>query len=271
MSWLRLMEEKIQEDESVDIAGETAATQPPPVPHKKRTVSGLIKEMWPAYLIEIIVIILGISITLALEEWRDNSKENHLEQIYLKNLQTDIGTDLTSLSLAINGTKSLLQRGNELLGYARSADNKNISPGQVNEDVRAILGRPNFFTSDASFTDLKSSGNLHLIKDIQLKNLLFAYYSETQHIKEVQDAERQTTITLSGAYFLKQFPLDEMRSQVSPMTTKDLNNVFKNIEFENNVLLRVLNRKELLDIYQRTDSLAVLLQTNLVKKTGNSE
>src|SRR3954468_8021708 len=149
MSWLRLMEEKIQEDESVEIPGESATIQSPSVPHKKRTFSGLIKEMWPAYLIEIIVIILGISITLALEEWRDNSKENHLERIYLKNLQTDIGADLKSLSLAIDGTKLLLQRGNELLDYARSADNKNISPGQVNEGVRAILGRPNFITSNA--------------------------------------------------------------------------------------------------------------------------
>src|SRR5579864_2945668 len=143
MSWLRLMEEKIQADEPVEIPAETAATQPPSVHHKKQTVSGLIKEMWPAYLIEIIVIILGISITLALEEWRDSKKENHLEQVYLKNLQTDVVTDLKSLSLAIDGTKSLLLRGNELLGYARSAENKNISPNQVNEDVRVILGRPN--------------------------------------------------------------------------------------------------------------------------------
>jgi hypothetical protein len=208
---------------------------------------------------------LGISITLTLEEWRDNNKENHLEQIYLKNLQSDVGTDLTSLSLAITGTDSLLQRGNELLGYTRSADNKNISPGQVYGDVRAILGRPNFISSDASFTDLKSSGNLHLIKDIRLKNLLFAYYNETQHIKEVQDAERQTTITLSGAYFLKQFPLDEIRSQEISFTTKEMYAILKNIEFGNNVLLRVLNRKELLDIYQRTDSLAKQLHDDLVK------
>ena len=265
------MEEKIQEEEPVEIPAEAAAVQPSPVPHKKQSFSGLIKEMWPAYLIEIIVIILGISITLALEEWRDNSKEKHLEQIYLKNLQTDVGTDLKSLSQAITGTNTLLQKGNELLGYTRSADNKNITPNQIHEDVRSILGRPNFITSDASFTDLKSSGNLHLIKDIQLKNLLFAYYSETQHIKEVQDAERQTTITLSGAYFLKQFPLDEIRSQEISIMTKDMNAVLKNIEFDNNVLLRVLNRKELLDIYQRADSLASQLHDDLVKKTGNSE
>jgi hypothetical protein len=271
MSWLRLMEEKIQEDESVKFPEDPTIVQPHATLHKKQTVSGLIKEMWPAYLIEIIVIILGISITLALEEWRDNSREDHLEQIYLKNLKTDIETDLKSLSLAITATKSLLERGNELLGYTRSTDNKTVSPSEVHEDVRAILSRPNFISSDASFTDLKSSGNLHLIKDIQLKNLLFAYYNETQHIKEVQEAERQAAITLSGVYFLKQIPLDEQIGHVIPMATKDMNELLKNIEFDNNVLLRVLNRKELLDIYQRTDSLAGQLKTDLLKKTGNSD
>jgi hypothetical protein len=265
------MEEKIQEGESVANPENATAILPNTTQHKKQSVRRLIKEMWPAYLIEIIVIILGISITLALEEWRDNSKENHLEQIYLKNLQTDIDADLNSIGNAITGTKELLKKGDSLLEITRTWDHKTVSPDEVYGDIRAILGRPNFFTSDATFTDLKSSGNLHLIEDIRLKNLLFAYYNETQHIKEVQDAERQTAIILSGAYFLKQIPLDDHRSQVVPVSTKDMSALLTNIEFNNNVLLRVLNRRELLTIYQKTDSLAGLLQSDLLKKTGDSK
>jgi len=265
------MEEKLQAGDPAEIPAERSDIPQAPVAHKNHTVTGLLKEMWPAYLIEIIVIILGISITLILEEWRDNSRENNLEQIYLKNLQTDVATDLKSLGQTIQATDSLLARGLQLLDYTRSSDNKNIPLNRIPQDVRAILGRPDFYTSDASFSDLKSSGNLHLIKDIRLKNLLFAYYNETQHIKEVQDAERQTTITLSGAYFLKQFPLDETETHEISLTANDMNSVLKNVEFDNNVLLRVLNRKELLGIYQRADSLASQLHDELIKKTGNSE
>src|SRR5450432_3997707 len=111
MSWLRLMEEKLKEDEPLEILDEAEATQALHPPHKKHSVSGMIKDMWAAYLIEIIVIILGISITLALEEWRDNSKENHLEQIYLKNLHTDIEVDTKTLEQALTGTKKLLEIG----------------------------------------------------------------------------------------------------------------------------------------------------------------
>src|SRR5437763_8297118 len=111
MSWIRIMEEKLHADDPVEIPAERSDILPAPVPHKKHTVTGLLKEMWPAYLIEIIVIILGISITLILEEWRDSSRENNLEQIYLKNLQTDVATDLNSLGQSIWATVSLLLRG----------------------------------------------------------------------------------------------------------------------------------------------------------------
>jgi hypothetical protein len=258
------MEEKIQENESAPTGEETEAIQVPH-PSPKHTFKGLIREMWPAYLIEIIVIILGISITLALEEWRDNSKENRLEQSYLKNLLSDIETDLRSLKDASVSTEKLLEKGNELLGFIRNPDGKVISSSQLNSDVRAILDRPKFISRDASFSDLKSSGNLHLLKDIQLKNLLFAYYSETQHIGQIQEAEQQATITISGAYFMKRFPMDNKLSESVLSESNGLSEL-KSIEFDNNVLLRISNRKELLGYYHKADSLAAQLKIELGKK-----
>src|SRR5450432_2780259 len=117
MSWLRLMEEKIKESEPVETPGETEAILSVPPAHKKHSFAGLIKEMWPAYLIEMIVIILGISITLALEEWRDGKKEDKLENIYRKNLLGDVDKDLQSLKYASFNTEKLLAHGNELLGF----------------------------------------------------------------------------------------------------------------------------------------------------------
>jgi hypothetical protein len=265
MSFLRLMEEKLEENESAN-SGEAEAVSKPVAPKKKHTVTGLIKEMWPAYLIEIIVIILGISITLALEEWRDSSKEKHLENIYLKNLLADVEVDLNNLGAVSASTQKILKRGDELLEYIRNPAVKPISDSQVNADVRMILGRPKFLSQDATFSDLKSSGNLHLVKDIQLKNLLFDYYSQTTNIKEMQDAEQLATINLSGAYFLKNFQIDP--SYPEPVSKSDkIKPLLNSFEFNNNVLLRVLNRGELLELYQKTDSLAIRLKAALLEKS----
>jgi len=258
------MEESIKENEPVADAPETVPV-PPPVPQKKYKLIHLVKEMWPAYLMEILVIILGISITLALEEWRDTVKEKRLEQIYLKNLLTDVNWDLQSLEQTAIATQKILDRGNELLAHVKRPADDSISFNQAESDVLAILGRPKFVSNDATFSDLKSSGNLHLIKDIQLKKWLFAYYNLTQNIKDDQDAEQQATIILSGAYFLKTFPMVDLENKPDRSPSKALNDLSKNIEFGNNVLLRVTTRKELLDIYQRADSSAIRLKTALVE------
>jgi hypothetical protein len=257
------MEETIKENEAVPEGGPVVAAPLPP--QKKHGVARLIKDMWPAYLIEIIVIILGISITLALEEWRDSRKERGLEQSYLKNLLSDVETDIASLGDRSENTKMLLERGNELLGFVGNPKGRELSSKQVYEDVRAILSRPNFISRDATFSDLKSSGNLHLIKDIRLKNLLFSYYNETQDIREIQNAEQQATIILTGAYFIKRFPMYDQPHDSVPAMSNEVSEI-KSVEFGNNVLLRVLNRKELLGNYQRADTLALALREDLILK-----
>lgn len=221
---------------------------------KKSRVLTLIGEMWPAYLIEVLVIILGITITLALEEWRDVSREERLASIYNKNLQTDIATDLQTLQYTTGNTRALIDRGNELLAFADDPEKAPLSPGRLDTNLQMVLGRPDFISSDPTFSDLKSSGNLHLIKDIRLKNLLFAYYSLVQNIREVQDAERQATIVISAPYFLHAFPLGTGAG--AGMPPRQLAALAKDIGFRNNVLLRVSNRKELLEDYERATTLA---------------
>jgi Family of unknown function (DUF6090) len=264
MSWLRLMEESIQENEpNTEPTGGDLKSQS--VHRKKQTLAGLIKEMWPAYLIEIIVIILGISITLAMESWRDDTKENRLEQVYLKNLNSDVGVDMHNLNGVIEKTRELLVHGNELItGGTKKANALNYS--RLNGDIRSIISRPKFISNDASFSDLKSSGNLHLIKDVQLKNLLFAYYNQAQIIRENQESEQLATITLSGNYFLKHFSLNDSIVQDPLLERVPVNDLIQSVEFQNNVLLRVSNRNELLAAYINMDSLGSKLRMVLSGK-----
>ena len=268
MSWLRLMEQNIKQYESapVEVSAEEVKNKPP---LKKNKVLSLIKEMWPAYLIEVFVIILGISMTLALEKWRDNNKEEQLEKIYQKNLLADVEVDSRSLDYAITSTQKLLDKGNELLTNLKNLQANNISSNQIYTDLQSILGRPNFRSSDATFSDLKNSGNLHLLKDIQLKNSLFAYYSEAQNIKELQDAEQLATINISGPYFLKRFPMEDTLNKQALTSSNSMGDLSKSIEFKNNVLLRVKNREELLIQYQNADALSTQLKHALLAKAND--
>jgi hypothetical protein len=268
MSWLRLMEESIKENEPSAEAGETPLPGQAANP-KRHGVAHLIREMWPAYLIEIFVIILGISITLALEEWRDGSKERQLEKVYLKNLSSDMEADLHSLNFTIAATDTLIDRGNELLAYIKDPVGGKISSTWLNSDLVAILARPRFISADASFSDLKNSGNLHLVKNISLKNLLFTYYGQVEGTKEIQDAEQAATINLSGPYFLKRFPLSGIISQPGTAVPEDVANPAKSIEFDNMVYSRVASRKELQEHYKNLKAMAVQLKQALDVGAGD--
>ncbi|MBS1500965.1 MAG: hypothetical protein JST32_02800 [Bacteroidetes bacterium] len=255
MSWLRLMEERIkQEHEHPHKNGGD------PTHKRKNRVMALVAEMWPAYLIEIFVIILGIWVSLGLEQWRDNAREDKLEKVYEKNLLTDINTDLVSLKDCERNTANLLMGGRELAKFVASPSANKLSPDKATNDLQMVLGRPKFLTSDATFSDLKSSGNLHLLKNIHLKNLLFSYYSTAQGIKEMQDAEQQATITVTGPYFFKHFDLS---STGKPISQQELQTLLNDREFSNNLQLRIHNREELAHGYLRAGSLAKEIRKEL--------
>ncbi len=250
MSWLRLMEERIkrQQHHPAKKSGETA--------HKKHNrVTELLLEMWPAYLIEVLVIIIGIWITFAVEQWRDNSKEAELERVYQKNLLADINADQQSLKYSIDNTRVILTNGNELLNFIKQPNTDPLSPAKADSDLQNILARPKFITSDATFSDLKNSGNLRLLKDIRLKNLLFSYYSMAQNIKEAQNAEQEATVVITGPYFFKHFAMGNIGNH--GINEQQLKSLSTDAEFGNNLLLRIHNRNELLNGYKKADSLAV--------------
>jgi hypothetical protein len=269
MSWLRLIEERMKaKTPDATAAGDEvpggSASKP-----KARTGARfrhLIGEMWPAYLIEIVVIILGISITLALEEWRDNAKVVKLENVYRGNLLADIDVDLGALQYASAATKTLLAHGEDIFDYEKGSQAHSLSDSALTTDLRSILQRPKFIPHDATFAELKSSGNLHLINDIDLKGLLFAYYNQAQIIKEDQDAEQQATIILVGPYFLQRFQMDAGLEDSPALHRGEKPTAFANdVEFRNLVLLRVATRKELLTLYRTAESLANKLKSALQK------
>jgi hypothetical protein len=143
----------------------------------------------------------------------------------------------------------------------KAPDQEPLTASRLNDDVRVLIARPKFLSHDATFSDLKSSGNLHLIKDIQLKGLLFAYYSQSENIRQNQDAEQQATIELSGRYFLQWFALDDP-SMEAPIVRNPggIKALSANAEFRNHVLARVGTRTELQNLYHEADSVARQLQ-----------
>ncbi|WP_394746747.1 DUF6090 family protein [Spongiimicrobium salis] len=124
---------------------------------------------------EIVLVVIGILIALQINNWKENSKEKDLEQSYYCLLLDDIKQD----KLQVNTLKKLVS---ERITYSNKAiseiqkENSDATEVGVNYRLSIRLGSRTFQPNDATFQDIKSSGNLGIISDKILLKRLNSYF-----------------------------------------------------------------------------------------------
>lgn len=240
---------------------ENQPEQQPVTRKSTNRIAALLREKWPEYVIEILVIILSITISVALDEWKDSQRKRETEQTYLKGLANDIATDIEQLGDVIDETKQVVRKTQAL---ARLKPQASTDPTAFFNDVRFIMKRPRFVAEDATFADLKSTGNMQLLTSTDLKRDLFDYYNDYESTVQVENAELDAVTTIIGPYLIYQVPL------VGGVATREEANTFMNrTEFKNMVFMRNSNRQELLTNYQQLLQQARNIQQLVKKQLAN--
>lgn len=136
---------------------------------------------------EIILVVIGILIALQINNWNEDKKDRKLEQQYYCRLLEDVEQDLVNynnsldlLTYKINANNTLIKR---LLDNSISLDS--ISP-YILKSIKYSVTNANA-TTDA-FEDIKSSGNLNIIKDAHIKNKLTSYYKSLANTSAVMES-----------------------------------------------------------------------------------
>jgi signal transduction histidine kinase len=223
-------------------------------------VLATLRHRWPEYLIEIFVIVLSISISFGLDQWKDTRHEDEVEQLYLKTLSDNLASDIDALHEIIPETRLVIRKAQSLLDQSRGA--APIAPARFDVDIRDIARRPSFFAHDAAFSDLRSSGNLRVIHDFKLKNDLFDYYGQYESIKAKEASERESLITLVAPYLLRKIAIG---GSAGTPDRPDVPAIRNDREFGNTMWVRVHERSELLADYQKELSLAGKLRQRIAR------
>ncbi|MEM6517628.1 MAG: DUF6090 family protein [Bacteroidota bacterium] len=143
---------------------------------RKRLLSeGKIGRYFKYAIGEIILVVIGILIALEINDWSQNKKNQKLEAQYYCRLLEDVNQDFTNyndyvalLNERIDVNNTVIQR---LQDDSMPLDS--VTPlilKSIKYSIRNITA-----TTDA-FDDIKSSGNLNIIKDLAIKNQLADYY-----------------------------------------------------------------------------------------------
>lgn len=135
---------------------------------------------------EIVLVVVGIMIALQINNWNELNKEHEREQAYYCKLQEDVDQDRVKIESQLVKSEERLVAANQMLALLL---HETFSPEEVMQaSLKAIsLITFTFRPSLAAYEDLKSSGNLTILRDNELKKRIVAYYSMIDGMIDVMD------------------------------------------------------------------------------------
>ena len=143
------------------------------------------KISWLYYLLELLVVFIGVTAGFLLNNWREDNSNAKLEHKYLNGFYADLQSDKGDLDSIIYRTKEKTDILIEVLKKSKY-DNNALSREMANEIIGQILYLEWFTPADDTYDDIINSGNLNLISDYQIKEKISSYYSLLHEVKNVE-------------------------------------------------------------------------------------
>ena len=127
---------------------------------------------------EIVLVVIGILIALQINNWNEDSKLSHQERVYLQRLLLENQQDIITFDKSMED----LEKGNQSIDeMAKAFNNATVPDSILLNSVRdyLIFGShyPFFNPTTSTFEDLSSTGNLGVIKDTKLRDLIVTHYA----------------------------------------------------------------------------------------------
>lgn len=128
---------------------------------------------------EIVLVVIGILIALSINNWNENRKERLQEATLLKQLLVDFNSNLEQLDQKIGMRKDFMISSKRLFKYIDYPELRN----KDSIDYYLVKTLP-YATFDPIINDLAGSGELSLIKNIELKQAFTRWTSEISDVIE---------------------------------------------------------------------------------------
>jgi type II secretory pathway pseudopilin PulG len=142
------------------------------------------------FLAEILIIIIGITLSLAINNWQQNIAKNKKEQRYLQLLKNDLQTDLQDLEVNLSLRKEQLAFAQSFLNYANNTDQKpTYTLEGFTRGFYQLIINISFDANNANFEALKSTGQLDILSNETLIADLLHIYQWQYRAVQLNDSD----------------------------------------------------------------------------------
>jgi len=142
----------------------------------KRMARFIRQHDWSAVIVEIIVVIVGLMLAFQMDRWWEQRGDRAQEAEYIARLIADVADDLEALGFAVEFQTMRLDMADLLMAVVADPEEATRRPVEF---LGAIVQSTYLYTpipTSHTFEDLRSTGNMRLIRNPEIKDLLHDYY-----------------------------------------------------------------------------------------------
>jgi hypothetical protein len=144
------------------------------------------RQDWFTVFVEILVVIVGLMLAFQLDRWWEQRGESAQEAQYIERLAADIEADIEQLEYAVELQTIRLEMAELLMAVVADPEEASRRPveflGGVSQSSYIYTPIPTSHT----FDDLRSTGNMRLLRNTEFKNLLHDYYGYEANQRQFQ-------------------------------------------------------------------------------------
>jgi hypothetical protein len=199
---------------------------------------------------EIVIVFVGISISISIDDWREESANRETEKVYLEELYLELSDDLAGLSEKLNWINEVRFRVTKVLTAMHYPDSVFVTDNEIKIAIGKAFILIDFVSKDHTFNDLTNTGNIKLITNPETRKNIYSYYASVKRISNLEEINNKATTDILTNDLMRIFPLRQLFDYnyrykgIENLTVLDLSftrnpDSDKYIRLENSLLLRL--------------------------------
>ena len=226
---------------------------------------------------EIVLVVIGILIALQINNNNDIRKARAKEVHYLVNIKSDLKMNIMEMDNYLQIRNQIIEAAQRILQHFEGEAITDYSA--FNADGMLIYNWQKFYQSNNTFQELLNSGNLAMISNDSIKNMLLNIESLYKKMKSEEDHFRFDTESLIYAPLYGMMDLNPLVNDFTyrvsngnagknePLTEKNFKEYLKDTKLKNGFLMTVLEMSTMTEQMSKMKSMSEELIKLIEKET----
>jgi hypothetical protein len=145
----------------------------------RRLAQNLREQNWTAIAIEFVLLVVGVFLGIQVANWNERGVEDARAQAYLARLQRDYRMDQSTIQRSEAYWRKVRDYGKQAIRYAETGERVDGSAWKTVLAFYQASQVQQWYAADATYQEMRSSGELGLLRDQALREAMSRYYTGT--------------------------------------------------------------------------------------------